>query len=135
MSLSNLFKLKSFAKINLGLEIVSRRADGYHNLKTIFQTIDLFDRITVKTFAGEGLFLSGNHPDINWGLENTIFRIYQSCRKLLQPGIGFEVYVEKNIPPGAGLGGGSSNAAVFLLFLTNFFTHHLELSELIEIGL
>jgi 4-diphosphocytidyl-2-C-methyl-D-erythritol kinase len=128
-------ELKSFAKINLGLEVVGKRKDGYHNLKTIFQTVDLFDTIEIEENSAGRLNLSGDDKTVAWGAGNTIARAFAAFFKHI-PGVrqGFDVYVKKKIPPGSGLGGGSSNAAVILLFLNEYFKTGIQPETFIKIA-
>jgi 4-diphosphocytidyl-2-C-methyl-D-erythritol kinase len=129
-----MIELKSFAKINLGLEITGKRPDGYHNLKTIFQTINFFDTIEIKENNTGKINLSGSDPSIEWNNHNTIFKAFDSLYKKFNLHQGFDIFVKKNIPPGSGLGGGSSNAAVTLLFLINYFDLDIPAEELIRIA-
>ncbi len=114
-------ELKSFAKINLGLEITGKRPDGYHTLKSIFQTIDLYDTIKI-TPNGTGEFrLSGDAPGIEWDRRNTIHAAYEAICTGFGVTSGLDVHVTKRIPAGSGLGGGSSNAALMLMYLIRHF--------------
>lgn len=128
-------KMKSFAKINLGLEVISRRPDGYHNLKTVFQTINLFDTIEIKETKTGKINLAGDDKSVGWDQSNTIIKAFDSIYKNYDVHQGFDIFVRKRIPPGSGLGGGSSNAAVILLFLKEYFNIDLTLKELIDIGI
>lgn len=130
-----MIKLKSFAKINLGLEIIGKRADGYHNLKTIFQTIDLFDTIEIKENHTGTIHLDGDDPAVEWDRGNTIFKAFDMMYETFKLHQGFDVFVKKKIPGGSGLGGGSSNAAVILLFLNEYFRLNLPLKHLMEMGI
>ncbi len=130
-----MYKLKSYAKINLGLEIVGKRKDGYHLLKTIFQTIDLYDDIEIKKNDLGKLILSGNKKDIKWGSSNIISKVFQIMKKKFNIDQGFDVSVTKRIPAGSGLGGGSSNGAVILMFLNDYYKLGLSLEEMIDIGI
>jgi 4-diphosphocytidyl-2-C-methyl-D-erythritol kinase len=132
--MERIIQLKSYAKINLGLEVVSKRADGYHNLKTVFQTIDLYDTITLKKNASGLLHLDGDDPAVGWDEKNTIFRAVDHIDRHYRVGRGFDIEVRKRIPAGSGLGGGSSNAAVILLFLNEYYKLDLPLQELIRLG-
>ena len=109
------------AKINLGLEIIGRREDGYHDLVTLFQSIALYDKIIFKIREDGKILLSGNDPQIPWDQNNLVFRAVEVLRKRTGTKHGVEIFVEKNIPPGRGLGGGSSNAAVTLLALNQLW--------------
>jgi 4-diphosphocytidyl-2-C-methyl-D-erythritol kinase len=127
-------RLTSFAKINLGLEITGKRPDGYHTLKTIFQTVDLFDTITIEENSSGKIRLSGNNPAVEWGRTNTIYRVIDTLYSRYNLNRGFDITVDKRIPHGSGLGGGSSNAAVVLLFLNQYFHLDLSMETLIEIA-
>ncbi len=129
-----MIELKSFAKINLGLEITGKRADGYHNLKTIFQTIDLFDTIEIKENHSGTIHLDGDDPAVEWDRGNTIFKTFDMMYETFKLHQGFDIFVKKKIPGGSGLGGGSSNAAVILLFLNEYFRLNLPLQHLIDLG-
>jgi 4-diphosphocytidyl-2-C-methyl-D-erythritol kinase len=129
-----MIELKSFAKINLGLEIIGKRADGYHNLKTIYQTIDLFDTIEIKENQSGTIHLDGDDPLVEWDQGNTIFKAFDIMCETYNLHQGFDIFVKKKIPAGSGLGGGSSNAAVILLFLDEYFRLNLEIEHLIDVG-
>lgn len=131
-----MFRLLSFAKINLGLEITGKRPDGYHDLKTIFQTIDLHDAIRLEETNTGTITLSGDDPAIEWDHRNTISRAFAAIYKnfTIPPRRGFNVFVEKKIPGGSGLGGGSSNAAVILLFLNDYFNLRIPAQDLISLA-
>jgi 4-diphosphocytidyl-2-C-methyl-D-erythritol kinase len=125
-----MIKLRSFAKINLGLEITGKRADGYHCLRTIFQTIDVCDELQLRENKKQKIILSGSNPDVQWDEKNTIARACRLIYENYHVSQGFDIKVKKNIPPGSGLGGGSANAAVMLLFLDQYFNLHIPLAEM-----
>ncbi|HSF18616.1 MAG TPA: 4-(cytidine 5'-diphospho)-2-C-methyl-D-erythritol kinase [Vicinamibacteria bacterium] len=106
---------RAFAKINLGLEVLGLRPDGYHEIRTILQTIDLHDELSYS--AGEGIDISCNDGELPTGSENLVHK----AAKLLADAAGIppnvSVYIRKRIPAGSGLGGGSADAAVTLLAL------------------
>ncbi len=126
--------LRSYAKINLGLEITGRRPDGYHTLRSVFQTISLHDRIRVRPRRDGRVIIRGDDPAIDWEGANTIRRAIELLAGNYPVGGGFEVRVRKRIPAGAGLGGGSSNAAAMLLYINEFAALNLPLSRLIELS-
>lgn len=110
----------SFAKINLHLEVVGRRADGYHELRTIFQTIDLADRVTLEPRREPRVELAvAGAPGLPTGRENLAVRAAESFLAAHPdaPFGGVAITLDKRIPAGGGLGGGSSNAATVLLGL------------------
>lgn len=129
-----MIRLYSFAKINLGLEIVGKRADGYHNLKTLFQTIDFFDILEITENTLGKIRLSGDDPTIEWDERNTIYKAARLIYQNYPVRQGFDIHVRKNIPAGSGLGGGSSNAAVVLLFLKRYFALSISEAELIALA-
>lgn len=107
----------SYAKVNLHLQVVGRRADGYHELRTLFQTIDLHDRVGVELVDGEAVRLSVLSGEVPEGEDNLAVRAARAFLGRWAPGQGVEMTLEKRIPVGGGLGGGSSNAATVLLAL------------------
>jgi 4-diphosphocytidyl-2-C-methyl-D-erythritol kinase len=127
---SAMIKLRSFAKINLGLEITGKRADGYHTLRTIFQTIDVCDELQLRENKKQKVTLSGTDPRIPWDESNTIVRACRLIHEKYGVNQGFDITIKKNIPPGSGLGGGSGNAAVMLLFLNQYFNLRIPLAEM-----
>jgi 4-diphosphocytidyl-2-C-methyl-D-erythritol kinase len=127
-------KIKSFAKINLGIEILGKRDDGYHEIQTLFQTIDFYDEIVFKKREGDQVLLQGDVPGIPWGQENLIYQAAQRIREKVGIFYGLEIHVHKRIPAGAGLGGGSSNAAMTLLALNQLWDLRLNASEVLEIA-
>lgn len=118
------------AKINLGLQVVERRNDGYHNLQTVFYPLPLCDELTISkggsgdyTLVVDGLFVTENAED------NLVVKAY----KLLQKSFNLppvHIHLQKVIPFGAGLGGGSSDAAFTIKMLNELFELHLSDDEL-----
>ena len=121
------------AKINLFLHITSKRADGYHNLQTIFQLLDYGDEITFSLRNdGEIKRIYGNEtisPD-----KDLILRSAHTLKKYSKTKAGVDIGVIKKIPLGGGLGGGSSNAATVLIALNDLWNLKLPKSELLDIG-
>jgi 4-diphosphocytidyl-2-C-methyl-D-erythritol kinase len=126
--------LRSFAKINLGLEVTGRRPDGYHTLRTIFQTIDLSDELELRETRSARIRLFGNDRRVPWDDRNTIARACRLVYENYPLRRGFDITVRKGIPPGSGLGGGSGNAAVMLLFLNRHFGLSIPLGQLLEMA-
>lgn len=127
-------KIKSFAKINLGLEVVGKREDGYHQLKTLLQTVDFYDILEFIPAQGSQIVLSGNDKTISWGKDNLIHKAALFLKEKHHVSTGIEIRVEKNIPPGKGLGGGSSNAAMTLHVLNKIWRLGLEKRALMDLG-
>ncbi len=126
-------KIKSFAKINLGLNILNKRKDGYHLLQTIFYPINLYDNIIFKPSNKIQVTCI---PDI--GIqeeENIAFKTAKLLQKYYDCKLkGINIEIKKNIPDGAGLGGGSSNAATTLLSLNKLWNLNLSFEQLLEIS-
>jgi 4-diphosphocytidyl-2-C-methyl-D-erythritol kinase len=106
-------RLPAFAKINLHLQVVGKRADGYHELRTIFQTVDLADAVDVE-LGGSDVALTVHGAELSAGPENLAHRAAAGFLARWAPGQGVRIRLEKRIPMGGGLGGGSSDAATVL---------------------
>lgn len=126
--------LESFAKINLGIEILGKRHDGYHEIRTLFQTVDLFDLLTFCSLPRDTVILRGDDRTIPWDSSNLIHKAASLLKSRYAIEAGAEIHVTKNIPPGKGLGGGSSNAAVTLLALNELWRLGLEKKTLRKLG-
>ena len=105
--------VKAPAKLNLYLRVCKKRPDGYHNIETIFEKIDLCDEITIKRRA-KGIKVSSSHPDVPNGAGNLCFRAASVLLKERCATSGVEITIKKRIPVAAGMGGGSSDAAATL---------------------
>ena len=126
--------IRSFAKVNLGLEVLGLRPDGYHDLRTLFQSVSLADELTFFPEASGQIALRGNDPSIPWDESNLVFRAARSLQKRSSCASGARIEVTKAVPAGKGLGGGSSNAAMTLLGLNRLWELGLGLEELTDIG-
>lgn len=127
-------KVRSFAKINLGLEVIGKRRDNYHEIMTLFQSIDLFDVLEFKPAQDGKIILRGNDESVPWDRNNLIFKAVLLLQEKFNLSRGVEVQVTKNIPPGKGLGGGSSNAAITLYVLNKIWGLRLKRKDLIVLG-
>ncbi len=130
-------RIPAFAKINLRLDILGKRADGFHELRTIFQTISLHDELRLRSARSEGIALSiaGNLPLSAEPVEkNLVYRAVAALRRELRIGSGVEIVLEKTIPAGGGLGGGSSDAASALLGYLRLTKKKLTAARLLEIA-
>ncbi len=126
------FTVRSFAKINLCLRITDRLATGYHTLSSIFQEIDLHD---VLTFTPGSIFsLSCNNEKIPCDDRNLCSVAYRKMKQLAPDSPDWHIQLQKTIPVGAGLGGGSSNAAAVMKFLNKQWKINLPENELIIIA-
>ncbi|HEU4596973.1 MAG TPA: 4-(cytidine 5'-diphospho)-2-C-methyl-D-erythritol kinase [Pyrinomonadaceae bacterium] len=128
------FQLPAFAKINFSLRVLGRRADGYHELRTLFQTISLGDSLTFEAGDAEGVELLCPAPDIPTDESNLVLRAASALRERFGVRRGARILLEKRIPAGGGLGGGSSDAAATLVGLTRLWGLETDTGELAEIG-
>lgn len=126
--------VKSYAKINLGLEILGKRPDGYHELRTLFQSISLHDVLDFELTDDPRICLSGDSDTIAWDRTNLIYRAAHLLQQENAVQRGIRVHVHKKIPPGSGLGGGSGNAAVTLQVLNMLWDVDLSRERLMELG-
>ncbi len=127
-------RVKSFAKINLGIEILGRREDGYHEIRTLLQTVDLHDVLEFSLLPQEEVILEGDDGTIPWNESNLIHRAACLLKERFVLKRGIKIQARKRIPPGSGLGGGSSNAAITLLALNKIWELYLEKKALMELG-
>jgi len=125
--------LKSPAKINIGLNILNKRDDGYHNLETIFYPLLLTDFIKFRKSNQESF--SSNSDELNSKPENLILLAKRLIEEKLNKKFTTEITLEKIIPIGGGLGGGSSNAATTLIALNKLFNLNIGFTQLSEIAL
>ena len=127
-------KLESFAKINLGLEVLGRRPDGFHEIRTLFQSIDFHDTLDFEPDRRGVIRLEGDDPAVPWDERNLVHRAALLIRERAGSGAGVRIRVTKRIPAGAGLGGGSSNAAATLLGLNRLWGLGLSLETLMDLA-
>ncbi len=133
--------IKSPAKINLFLYVTSKRNDGYHELFTLMTFINLYDEINLK-FGGNKIYVSCKDFDIPEDESNLaykaaflFFKRLSTIKTPFKSNNGIRIKIKKKIPVGAGLGGGSSNAAFILKALNKYYGSPFSLSELMEMGL
>jgi 4-diphosphocytidyl-2-C-methyl-D-erythritol kinase len=130
-------RLRAFAKVNLRLDVIGRRADGYHELRTIFQTISLHDTLRLDWNRGGGIELEveGNAALASEpARSNLVYRALAAMRSELGIRRGLRARLQKSIPAGRGLGGGSSDAAAALLGVLRLTGRKIELGRLVEIA-
>ncbi|HEV2116558.1 MAG TPA: 4-(cytidine 5'-diphospho)-2-C-methyl-D-erythritol kinase [Terriglobales bacterium] len=120
--------VRSFAKINIGLCIGERRPDGFHELRTLYQTIGLHDRVTVAVSKGTGIELHCATPGVPPDGTNTCWRIAERAMALLGASGRVRIEIEKQLPVQGGLGGASSNAVAALLALEHELKRELPLA-------
>jgi 4-diphosphocytidyl-2-C-methyl-D-erythritol kinase len=122
------------AKLNLFLEVLGRRADGYHDLATLMVTVGLYDTVELREDASGGVRLTCDHPDLSTGPDNLVCRAIDLVRRRFGVGAGVDVRLAKRIPMQAGLAGGSSDAAATLAGLNRLWRLGLKAEELGRLG-
>jgi len=132
--MKNLVRLPAFAKINLHLHVLGRRADGYHELRTIFQAISLRDTLTLSIVRQPGITLEIDNPSLPTGLENLVYRAIDVIRREIGFAGGIRAHLQKRIPVARGLGGGSSDAAAALIGMLRLTETKVPLPRLIEVA-
>ena len=131
----NSIQLKSRAKINLSIDVLGKRQDGYHLVEMIMQTVDLFDKIKIFSLKEDTIIVESNSSDIPLDSRNIVYKAADLIKKQYNINKGVKINIEKNIPIAAGMAGGSSNAAAVLVGLNQLWELKLSLEELKELGL
>ena len=120
-------RLRAFAKINLGLKILGKRPDGYHEVRTVYQTVGLHDRLEFSlSRSGRGVAVECDDPGVPSGKGNLVHRACELWRRARRFQGGIRVRLEKRIPAGSGLGGASSDAAATILGLEHLTGDRLD---------
>ncbi|MCF6462341.1 4-(cytidine 5'-diphospho)-2-C-methyl-D-erythritol kinase [Clostridium sp. Cult1] len=126
--------LESFGKINLALDVLYKRNDGYHEINTLMQQIDLKDRVIIKN-KEKGLEIQCNDKDVPLDNTNLVYKAWERIIEKTGVNKGAHIIIEKKIPVAAGLAGGSSNGAAVLKGLNILWNLNLSEKELMKIGL
>lgn len=127
-------KIKAYAKVNISLDIVGKReSDGYHLLKMIMQSIDLYDEITVEK-RKEGISISCNKPFVPLDNRNLAYKAAEKFKEHFNISEGVHIDIKKNIPVSAGLAGGSTDCAAVLKLMNKVFEINASEKELMELG-
>ena len=126
---------KAPAKLNLGLQIMGKRSDGFHDLVSIFQTINLYDQLIFDGAQKGQTLLSCDDPKLSCGPDNLVWRAVDVFRQATGIDKGIQIHLKKQIPYGAGLGGGSSDAATVLGVLNRIWDAKLSIDSLRNLGL
>jgi 4-diphosphocytidyl-2-C-methyl-D-erythritol kinase len=103
------------AKVNLSLEVLRKRCDEYHEIETIFQSVRLFDELTITVRGDRDIRITGSDPGLPAGKNNICHKAVVELRKHVARSFGADIHIVKRIPQSAGLGGGSADAAAVLL--------------------
>ena len=130
-------RIPAFAKINLRLDILGKRADGYHELRTIFQTLSLHDNIRISKSRRPGITLTiqGNPSLAGEPVQkNLVYRAIDALKRKLKIAGGVEIQLQKRIPAGGGLGGGSSDAVAAMVGYLHLTKRRLSTWKMLEIA-
>lgn len=127
--------MKAKAKINLTLDVIGKREDGYHELEMIMQSVNLHDTLSIKKIKTPIVRLDCNYPWLPTDERNIVYRAVKLFLERINSNQGIAIYINKKIPVGAGLGGGSADAAATLVGLNRLFGMKLSKKELMEMGL
>lgn len=126
---------KAYAKINLYLDVASKREDGYHNIISVMQNINLYDTVNISINGSDKISLACNNPELEKDPFNNL--AYRAAEKFLKESgysFGVKINIQKNIPIAAGMAGGSSDAAAVLRGLNRIFKNRFNAKELCSIG-
>ena len=134
MGSNNDISLKALAKINLGLDVVRRREDGYHEVRMIMQTILLYDRLDNKSTKERGIQIQTNLPFLPVNENNLIYKAAKLLMDEFSITDGVSVKLDKRIPVAAGMAGGSTDAAAMLIGVNRLFSLGLTKRQLMERG-
>lgn len=126
--------IKSYGKINLSLDVVRKREDGYHDIDTIMQRISLYDNLHIKRISGDDLIIKSNNKLVPLDNTNLVYKGWEKLKKYKKEATGIEIFIDKKIPMAAGLAGGSTNVASFMAVLNKIWNLNLKNEELMQIG-
>lgn len=126
--------LPAYAKVNLYLDVLGVRPDGYHNLLTLFERIDLFDEVTIERIPGSAIEVRCDHPEVPLDETNSGVRAAAAYRKRIGSSDGIRISIRKGIPVAGGLGGGSSDAAATLHGLQELLGRVLPEVDLLDLA-
>ena len=130
----NEIKVDSPAKINLTLDIIKKRVDGYHELEMIMQELELKDEIVLKELDENKISIKCNNPKVPLNEKNLVWKAAELIKEIYGIEKGIEISINKTIPVAGGLGGGSSNAAATIKGLNELWELNLEEKEMQEIA-
>lgn len=130
---TNTLTRKAYAKINLGLDVVRRLENGYHEVRMIMQTVGIYDVLTFRA-AASGIHITADNGELPLGEDNLIHKAARLLKEEYNVREGVEIRLEKHIPIAAGMAGGSSDAAATLLGLNDLFSLGLPRERLRELG-
>lgn len=132
--MDNTIQLKAYAKINLGLDVVRRREDGYHEVRMVMQTVKLYDKLTFRLLDEDVIQLKTNLGFLPINEDNLVYKAVKLIKDTYHVDKGLEIDLFKCIPVAAGMAGGSTDCAAALVGASKLFGLHLSKQELMELG-
>lgn len=130
----NSIQLNAYAKINLGLDVISKRPDGYHEVRMVMQTIGLHDRLSINIINTPRIKMKTNLLYLPTNNNNIVYKAIALMKEKFQIDSGIYINLNKKIPVSAGMAGGSTDAAAALIGMNKLFNLNLTLEELMDIG-
>jgi len=128
------FELNAYGKVNLGLDVLRKREDGYHEVKMIMQTVKVFDRLTFSDIQEDKIELSSNLSFLPVNKDNLVYRACDMIKKEYGILSGVKIHLDKHIPVAAGMAGGSTDAAAALVGMNKLFGLKISQDKLMEYG-
>ncbi|MDO4188288.1 MAG: 4-(cytidine 5'-diphospho)-2-C-methyl-D-erythritol kinase [Lachnospiraceae bacterium] len=125
-------KYKAYAKVNIGLDVLRRREDGYHDVKMVMQTVNLFDELTMEDMSSNGIIISTNDDFIPTNEDNLIYKAAKLLMDEFHIEKGVKIDLVKNIPVAAGMAGGSTDAAATMIGINELFSLGLSKEDLMK---
>ena len=125
---------KAYAKINLGLDVIRKRKDGYHEVKMIMQTVGIYDTLTFRKSEKQGIFIATDKKELPCDKNNLIYRAAELVTNAFGIEEGVEITLQKRIPIAAGMAGGSTDAAAVFHGLSELFGLSMSLEDMMRMG-
>ena len=126
--------IEAYGKVNLALDVIRKRNDGYHDINTIMQQIDLKDIVTIRD-REKGIKIECNNPEVPVDSSNLVYTAWEKMKEKAKIDRGVHIIIEKNIPVASGLAGGSTDAAAVLKGLNKLWKLNFSKKELMDIGI
>ncbi len=124
--------MRAYAKINLTLDILNKRSDGYHDIRTIMQTIELHDIVGIQLDDSERVHIYCDNPNVPCDTRNIVYQVAKKMINMAKVYKGCQIHIKKNIPMQAGLGGGSADAAVVIMMLDKLLEFNMPEEQLLK---
>lgn len=129
-----MIKYKSYGKVNLSLEVIKKRTDGYHEIDSLMHKIDLWDELAFDKRSDNKIKIHSDTDDLPLDESNLVFKAWKLMARYKNQGTGVDIYIKKNIPIAAGLGGGTSNGVLTMKVLNEIWNLSLSKDRLIELA-